>query len=45
MDKIYKGQTENGSWEEFTASSVEDAKPENSGYEKVIDVSTGEQVN
>jgi hypothetical protein len=44
MDRKYKGLRENGQWEEFYSDSVEDARPENSGYEKVIDVETGEEL-
>lgn len=44
MDKIYKGLRENGVWEEFASSTREAAEPQNSGYEKVIEVETGEEV-
>jgi hypothetical protein len=44
-NKRYKGLREDGQWDEFEASSLEEAKPENSGYEKVIDAETEEEIN
>lgn len=44
MDRNYRGLKENGTWEEFSASSVEEATPEITGYEKVIDEETSEEI-
>jgi hypothetical protein len=44
MDKIYRGLREDGRWDEFSADSREAATPSASGYEKVVDVETGEEV-
>ena len=44
MEKKYKGLRRNGTWEEFISNSIEDARPENSGYEKVVDLETDEEI-
>lgn len=42
--KLYRGLLENGKWEEFEASDVSEAVPSVSGYEKVEDAQTGEEI-
>lgn len=39
-----KGLKDNGQWEEFEASTIKSALPENSGYERVIVLGTGEEL-
>lgn len=38
MDKKYRGKRDDGSWEEFEASSPEFATPETSGYSEVEEI-------
>jgi hypothetical protein len=44
-NKRYKGLREDGQWEEFEASDGIYVTPENTGYEKVIDAETEEEIN
>lgn len=44
MNKKYRGLREDGEWEEFEADSREAATPEASGYERVLDAETEEEI-
>ncbi len=44
MDRLYRGLRENGIWDDFESNSRSAAEPQNSGYEKVVDAATGEEI-
>lgn len=44
MTRKYNGLRDSGQWEEFEADKVEDARPSVSGYKRVEDAETGEEV-
>lgn len=43
-DKTYRGLRDDGRWEEFEASSDEQARPINSGYKAVVSRETGDEL-
>lgn len=44
MDRKYKGLTDYGVWQDFESDDIDEARPVISGYIKVIDVETGEEL-
>ena len=45
MNKKYSGYIKiKNKWEDFTSDNLEDARPCNSGYDKVIDLETDEEI-